>query len=794
MIELTSSRFKLSQVGLPDDGSSAESRFVVDVDPAGSDSRFKVETVGSGQLGLGVPSEPQESWLTVTHNGVKRHDGELVDTEFGLAPDGSDFQLATHGFEGDEIAGTETQAWHGRAVDRGAAPPGSDEIDLGWDVNIPGIGEVSYPILTGGRVWSSTEALIGHDPTDLQGNGYLSRFEGVEVSYVKAVGEAKTHGVIIPEILALAGVPAERIAISPSLGHPLENILELRCADGVAEAKAIAEAAGHVLVDAPDGTIVARPIAPVDLAPVAEINIEDLETSEISPSISADTRDVPLCWRIIGSRPEIPEASDGFSSFRRKESETIEPYTTPDKFNQSGAGALTLATAGSTEDRIVSQVFVTEIFFKGCLVRRIQETWGQFNPEVWRYQTNSTPSSDGTPFTYNTTGYVFDDSAVADDASPMHQFFNFRLMAISVQQEDFILSGPILPATGLPDPHSGPLVQILTSVSEWKTLERAWKVKTVASNTFDEENVQASVRFFGGGRPIMGLGGASEASGFAQELWFKGPAAPTFASGGVAGMGGVTLGGNDSLPGEPSGVRKISKYATQGTTDITPVFIDSGDGRTAGHESGRVIVTTGYGFPTDGDQFEYRNGTKRGTGSVEGAKIETESQTFTPEGEGSHAVGTTTTDGLGRFLSSVVESGQAGYLPNLDICTPEIIALQSTAPVHGKACLVSVKGDFTNRTQTDTVGFGVETQEAATALARDRLRDRSALIATLSLPVSGIWYSKMPISFTAKHKGIDPANYAGASNAWVETVRVRAPRDGGGVVKVAVLTIKVPVI
>ena len=760
-----------------EDGSFAQTRFIVDVDPTPSDTRFEVETISSGPLGLAIPSGNQEAWLGFDHAGVSRRAQELFEFSLSITPDaGPEFTLRTHGFEGDEIGGNETLAWHGRAIDRGAAPPGSDAIDLWFEVIFEPTLTERYQLLTEGRVWRSEEPLIGYEPTTIEGKGYISRFEGVLVrKFSKPAGTALFHGEIIQAHLLAVGIPASRISIPSQLGHSLSALYERACFEGVAEARVIADTAGYILIENGAGVIEARHITPVHLAPVVEIDVSQLETGEITASIGADTEDVPRCWRVDGSRPEIPEQADEFVTVRRMDSETREPFTVPDSFSQNISGDLSLLRAGTTDVRVTAQTWVVETFYRGCLVVRRQETWGQFNPEGWRYRTaDPAVSTDGTPFTYARSdlpgvdnGFVFGDGAVKDDSTPMLGWYDFQLVPIAITEDRFIRDSP--------DTYSGTLVQIVSSVAEWKTLEHAWKAKTGASNTFDEEDVLAGIRFFAGGRPVTGLGSAvGEAGGFARELWFAGPAGPTVSLGNHAEMGPTTVGSAAFTYGQAvfGDILTISKWAAQTNTTITAISIDLGDGRPYGFETRRSMPQEGYTIGEDGDQFQYRNGDTRGTINEAGALILTVNETYTPDGDSTHSRGTTETDGKDRFVKSTTEGGQSSYLPQTDVCNDETQALASTVAVAGKYCINSAQGDFVDRVQKDNIAFGVETDAAAAELAKVRLRERSALSFQFSFPMTPVFSPKIPIKLTALHKGIDPdTQFPGEPNGWVEDVR-----------------------
>lgn len=764
--------FSVDTTGLTEDGSFAETRFDIDVDPATSDSRFSVETISSGPLGLAIPTEQQEAWLGFDHAGVSRFRPELFDFQLSLTPDaGTEFTLSTQGFEGDEIGGSETLAWHGRAVDRGAAPPGSDAIDLWFEVIFDPTVTERYELMTEGRVWRSAEPLIGHGPTVLSGKGYLSRFEGILVDvFRKAAGTPLFHGEIIQSHLAAIGIPVGRILVASALGEPLNSLYERACFEGLAEARQIASTAGYVLLEDGAGNVEAKHIAPVHLAPVVEIDVSQFETGEIQAEISADTEDVPRCWRVEGSRPEIPEQLDEFITIRRMDSEVIEPFTVPDSFGQDVNGDLDSARAGTTNDRVTSQVWIQETFFQGCIVNRRIEQWAQKNPETWRYRTAESPgTTDGLPFTYARTpidgGFVFGDNAVKDDASPMRQWYDFQLVPVSITDETFLRDSA--------DGFSGTLIKITTGVSEWKSLELSWKTKTLASNTFDEELVTEGIRLFASGRVVTGLGSPStEAAGFAREIWFAGPLAPNFGGGNRAALGPTTTGSAAFTYGQTvfGEILSIARFAALTVTDIVFTSIDVGDGRPYGFETRRRFTQQGYAVGEDGDQFQYRDGRVRGTVNEEGTVIKIETQSYAPDGESTHTRTTIETDGEGRFVKSLAEGGQASYLPQTDICNDELQALASTVQVAGKFCLTSIKNDYTDRVEIESIAFGVETDAAATELAKVRLRERSGLPFAFSFPMTPIFKSKIPIRLTALHKGIDPADFPGESNGWVNDV------------------------
>lgn len=787
MLILAQSKFSTSQVDLPP-GGFADSNFSIDVDPAAGDSKFSVETVGAGALGLAAPSGTQAAELIFIHKGVEhRESGLAADSPvaISMAPDGTTFEMATHAFQGDEVAGAETVAWHGYEIDRGVAPPGADEIDVVLDVQIDPLDDTSverYPVITSARAWSSSRALVGHDPMPIGGGSYLSRFEGRTADvYRQPAGEGRFHGQIVTDLLKLPGhdgaaldpgIPASRIAISPTLGHELRSLYEVKCFDPIAEAQTVAEAIGYFLIDDAAGNIVARVLAPVDLPPVAEINIEVLETGEVTATISARTKGLPTEIRIEGQRPVDPDGAEGFVTTRKRESQVIKPYTTPATWAQDINGVVSQIRAAFTEERIVSEIWIQETTFQGCPVQVRRETWEQFNPEVWRYQTAATPSLDGEPRTYRVTfgtGFIFGDSIVTDGSAAMRRLFNFQLHPILVQQTDFIRDGE--------GGFSGALVRLVESVSKWGTIENANKASTLPSKNFEEENVLANLFFFGGGRRIAGLG---IVGGTAEEVWFEGPSAPTFGLGGVAGMGGVFGRGNASIPGEPTSMLKVAKFSNQAATDIS-LLIEQQIGtspRELKFETRRETNEDDYGIENEGPDFQYSNSDESTDRTHIGFVQSVTTKDFSNDGEATHAVTEIVKSGKGLFISNTFKAGQPSQLPRADICNAETNALENTVAVIG-SCKI-IHPDLVPRTETITSGF-MESETAASAVACRRLRDALALEVLCSLPVSAIFYAGAPVIFRAVHKGIDPANYINGttllSNAWVDTVEMQSVRE-----------------
>lgn len=784
MLELAASFFKVSTKDLVEDGSFSESRFKVDVDSgtASSGSLFQVETVGSGPLALGIPTTRQEAWLVVAHGGTSRYDGEFpTGLEISFAAEGTTFVLPTHGYEGDEVSGTQTLAWHGRAIDRGAAPPGSDVIDISMSVQFPGItAPVSYPLVTGARVWGSTEPLIGRSPVVLRGGDYLSRFQGIEVEYDKPIGAEAYAGQIIDALLFAAGMPASRIAVSATLGEPIAKLIEARCVDAVGESRDIAEAVAHVLVTDGEGNAVTRHIAPIEEEPVAEIDIAHLETGELAAELVAETQGVPRCWEIMGSRPEIPEDAEGFVTIRRKEAEVVEPYTVPAVFGQDSAGAITSAKAAVTENRITSQLFVVETFYQGCLIRRVRETWGQYNPEKQRYETTGpSGSADGEPRAYVNTaiagGYVFGTGVVKDDSNPMRVWYDFKLCPISFETTDFIRNST--------DTFSGVLVQLVESTSEWRSIEAAWKFNTTDATPWSDEVVIPTTAFFGGGRPIGQVGGSNE------EHWFAGPNGPLVSLGGDTDTGSLSTFTN--IEGAPSDMKTVLKYAGQTVTDITVALVDAGDGRDTYFETRRVATLDGYGRDaTEGDNYQYKNGDIRGGQYAIGVRKRVTTENYVPDGEATHAKSTLEVDGKNRFVRATTESGQPSYLPIADVCNDELQALASTVDVSGKCCIESAAGDYVDRIERETTEW-IETAAFAHSVACAKLRERAAFTATVTMPMTPVFHHKAPVKFTALHKGIDPDDWDEPSNAWIEDPVLTVVREDSGLRKLCTMNIRI---
>ncbi len=788
IILASSSPFTLDQRDLPP-GPSADSAFSIDIEPvAGSDSKFSVDQIGSGALGLSAPSGDQFAWLVFRHEEVDHLDSSFATSDpvtVTFAPDATTWAASTQGFAGDEVGGNEVLAWHGREVDFGRAAPGLDEIDISIDIQIDPDDDTSltrYPLVPGAIAWDNTRTLIGHDPTRIGGGDYLSRFEHVKIDgFRKLAGVETTHGKIIKALLALTGIPPERIAISDSLGHTLTALYEPgTCFEGGAEAQRIAMTIAHRLMADFDGRIVARPMAPVELPPVAEINIEVLETGEVTASISAQSKGLPTAYRVEGQRPVDPDSIAGYIGERKLVSRTIEPYTTPPTFSQDIFGAVSQLRPAFTEDRVTNEIWVTETKFNGCLTQRITETWKQFNPEVYRYVTASPANPTGEPVLYRVTfgnGFIFGDAVTKDGTTPMRRNFNFELHPVLVHQVDFLYDGT--------DGLSGALLKATESTSTWGTIEETRKASTDPDKTWEQENVRATLLLFAGGRVVAELGG-----GNAEEVWFEGPVSPTFDLGGVAGMGAVFLGGNASLPGEPSSMRKVAKWGRQETTDVELVTVDKigTSPRDLKYETGRDTDAEDYGIDQEGPAFEFRNGDVSNAPTHEGLLEQVVEEDYVNDGVATHQLTRITTTGKGVLISNETKPGQPSQLPRAEICNEETNALEETVAVIGR-CEITGE-DLIKRVETKSITFGMEDEGAASTAACRWLRADTALDVTLSLPISGVFHAWAPVIFRAKHKGIDPNDYIDGitklSNAWVETAELKSATGR----KTVVLTLK----
>ncbi len=768
-IELTALRLRVDSV-VEEDGSFTELRFHADVDEALTDLRFNVQPLSSAPIGdkpppggdVGTPRKKAHVRLGVRHGGIFHPDTEMADFNVGLSDLGSTFEFHTHG-----LVAKMKPAWHGFEIDQGGAPPAGDRLDVEFEVDFdpsnPDTEVVFYPILTDARSQRSARPMLGHGPTVIRGVGYLSCFSNVKLCFLtKRAGEEDeaTHGELIIDILLEIGIPRSRIGVSPRLGSTLQGLYEPRLVFGVAEAKRIALTAGHVLLDAPDGQVITRPIAPVDEPPVMEIGPEHWVTDETAAELV--TEPAELCVRIIGSRPVVPDVGDGFTLNRRRVTQTIEPRALEvAAFLQQTNGDLSPIPSAPPFEvlMVVSEVWLEELFFRGCIVRRTRETYTLFNPETARYFTAGPPGNlSGEPRTYAQNALVFGAGAVKDDASPSRQYIKAQLVITAIDQEEFVYDGE--------DGLQGALIQTTTSVGEWRSLEAARKENLIPGDDWEAENVRPNVGFFGGGRLIA----PPTAGQFTQEFFFS------------------------ERPPSIGGVRRFPTWSSQVVIDETLVRFDTPTGRDLAHVSQRDEEEEAY-ERTVGVSFQYADGGESKDGSEVQRTVRTTTTPYTPEVQNTHSAVSSTVWSRSPPPSPqiITERGLAGYLPVADQCTDELNALKENVEVIGRHCLgdpEKYKGSF-----EESFAFGVETSSQADDLALQIHRQRSAHSITCTVPMGPQWRHKMPIKFhdfrprelnpptgLGDPPGvIDPDKYPHLSNAWVEFPTLVEVLDDDGV-------------
>ena len=571
---------------------------------------------------------------------------------------------------------------------------------------------------------------------EMSGSGLLARVLDRRIEYRLDPDHGKRHGLIIREMLILAGVDEDLIDVDPQLGYVLHNPVSIDCEPAVGAAKDVLRPIGYVLTDTPQGTVDVRSL---DLAETPDFVLTRFDVALSSFSVDSEN-DGPSCALVIGTKAEPPPNIPRLGIVTESTvTETFKvDYSLPlaNSFQDASTGSITLT---GTLPIIIplhlfSRLIVKRTYDGGCLIRVETLDFGDYNPVKSRYRLAA-----AVDFTINgyETGFFFGSVPAKDDEQEMFQtkFPVFMLRAhtiLDIEYDD-------------DDVRQGSTERLRRFFNP----PAALKTRSLPSDTWETQTYIASQKVRGPGHGVL----------FDVERFFEGPDTP-----------------DDSFPGSQAR-QAVGRDFRQKTTDYI--------GDDLNYQVAVENTDTGYAHP-DGWRYLYSDGTESLRDTAIG-RVEL----FTREENSAEATDATRTviqtgrDGEGNILDPVIQTGVSGSVPAMEICSAEILSRDSNTPFEAEVCIArrDPAGDLVvDRTRTfEIISNYVETVEAGLAMGRRELSIATSPRITLQLASPNplihegqtLWFHVPDLGYTATKVLVEDVRFELTAEGVVQVVKMR---------------------
>lgn len=685
----------LLTLGATVDGSSApEASLVlgVYVDPSGEELALDITPHAAADQVVARSGDRQavsfEAFASIAPFGVTISPISWSwETEIGAGGTGS---IAVPASSGDLVRGP-----LGYETEWGGPVPGEAEIDL--SIRYGGAdSSLVIPLAKGavsagsGRTYDRGGHLLTVSLLD-----YGGRSDGERFDYVLPANHGKTPSQIIAEMAALAGVPAERIAL-PAFGPPLTKGFESLGTGWLGRARDLAAAFGYALDFDANGALAAYPWPPTG-EPEA---VFEMDAFAADPGISADSDGtVPKCIKIIGSAPEFP-GGGGEIAFPPEIVETIEPYAIPrgQFYQTAGPDAFTATGAGTgiTRNYVVERIETYRTKHGTCVLREEVVTWRWFAPKAARYTRDLADPPGETH--YANAVWIYDPDAVAGDNAEAYAWPEYRFVVVSREITSWHYDGP-----------NGELTRKIVAHGGWYNRSTATAEKNVPTDDPLSYNIE------GNGRAVLSA---------AEEFYGGSDLTADFTDSGTGGT--------------------LANLASEITS-----YQFGGGYKTAETEVSRSILALPGTVYLYSDGKTYASG-QVGSGASQEFRIATTKRiNYLPTGPNSSDVVTETRGPSGNFEQRVKASAES-YLPAIEVCDPVLDAERSSRAFEVEVCAVFASG--TGRTEEITNDF-VESEAQAFDLASWELRRRRAIPVRIRVPEWAAGAPGTPVAIQMPRQG-----------------------------------------
>lgn len=321
----------------------------------------------------------------------------------------------------------------------GAAPPGTQTVDISGVYRSPVGVILTVPLVVSGIVHAASESYNpGARVLRLSGVGPRGRYDNAKVTLLLPPGTGLDRGLhILRRIATQAGVPASTLRLQ-SAGR-VQKEIQWSEADWIERGNAVLEPSARLIHFDVDGDLTNPPKARTGGRYDHVFTLRDLLAGSLDALLST-TNDAPTTVEISGIR-QVTRTDECGIVTKVQVVETYRFYApVVAAFKQDGAG--TLGTPGphpfsTLQFRLVRLLYTEERSECGDVIseRTIEAGW--FNPRAARY----TLASDGTIGGYVPNVYIADSSAVKDDGAQAFAWAGERFVTTRDERRSYTYDG-----------------------------------------------------------------------------------------------------------------------------------------------------------------------------------------------------------------------------------------------------------------------------------------------------------------------------------------------------------------
>lgn len=735
-----------------------------------------------------------------------------------LTPDGASWAWS---FEDQALASTR-DAWVapviGWPVEWGTVAPGKNPVAFDIEYLTDGLEAMRYQIMAEGVTKSSSSDTFH---LSCKGVGAEGRWDAARITLFLDPEHGLTHGELIRLILEGAKDPdSGALIISPSqilfgkeIGTPLNNPVDLSCANAWEEARRVGDQAGFAIVAGIAGDLTATVVA----LPKADISSSSKFSLEEGDFLAADFRideinaDHPTCIVVTSNAVDTTNTDGSVTSkvielvfgnfavdgaFFLQDSDSLDAISVP---GPPGPPFLQLKTRKTTATTVRD----------GC-PERVEITFeGYFNPIAARYQVSGTSPTLTFIRAIGAVVWIKDPDAVDFDSATAYAFRYDQFAVINYTVTH--LAGPSAAA-----PHSGRLPQWvmdavfpgqsedftftapgagvettivdlpfairgaelgrqrheLTFEGGWLNPQQALKVRVNESTAWETVNYVSS-------KLTASLDGVQNNT----ELFYADiPSDGSHPIFNLA-LGLIVL---PNLPQFPPQDRwlKVALVAREFTLE------GIADSTVEGGYLTRDFVADRQWGRLGGSTHLYGDGTES-SALVDDPLWRPLADELRYDAESNVGPLTTTQDqfelGGERSRDFPKVKISPGYLPAMPLCNRNLILRENLVPLRVKVCLAPVEDIFVGREQEISVQY-IETEEGLEEYAIRLLRELTALTVRGSIPVDARLRPWMPGVFNFVRRGYT------ARRCWVGNITIPSTQTPRGIETIMRIVLKVPVL
>lgn len=352
-------------------------------------------------------------------------------------------------------------------------PPGQGEVEV-WGFYVTASGHRFFPVVTGGVAlsWSETDDNRTGRTWVISGAGPEGRWVCADAELVLPPGHGLARGEVVRRLAAAAGVSS---AMALDDGGRMYRGLQHDSGEWMPVARSVLEPDGRVLLWDAAATLrnPVRGAGRGDVAAMEVIGEQDVLVTGWSRSITSDG---PACITLFGTRQLTREECGRETRETVRESSRV--YTVRRAaWNQTQSVLLAAGgPASPTELQLTQRVIDREEVDCGTVISETSETWGWLWRERARYELQTDGSRD--PLGGTAGGFVWVEAAdaVLDDSNPAYDraYEKFEVITRSIRSKTFGAAGY--------------LEREQRSTYEWRHLPEAIKSRSNTTNSWESRD------------------------------------------------------------------------------------------------------------------------------------------------------------------------------------------------------------------------------------------------------------------------------------------------------------------